>query len=487
LGTGRYRKGNGLSSEPHLRQQEEPPAANRPQDRPGKGLLLVVLAGIFLVQADLFAFLVSMPAMHRELGLAGGALQFLMAGFSIANASLLITAGRLGDLLGARRMYLLGLGLFSLTTLFTAFASDLATLLLARTMQGATAALIQPQVLGILARSFQGEASRRAFAAYAFTMGLGSIAGQLLGGFVISIDVFSLGWRAVFLLLAPLALGCLLVGWRKVPRHDAAHAQSLDWAGVALSILLLTLITAPLTIGQSVWPLGVNLALLGAAPMVAYLFLRHQLSLQRAGRSQMLPIRLLVRRSTRLALLAVFCFFCGVASFHVLQTLYLQQVQGASALQTGLIFSSMALSFMGGSAAAPALARRLGARAIVLGAVVLALSHGWNLYSARSGLGLAGLGAAIVAAGLGMGLLMGPLISRVLARVPPLDAGALSGLVATLQAAANAIGVAVVPLPFMAAATLAADERSAGYVASMGLLIGLALTVAFLASVRRRD
>jgi hypothetical protein len=86
-----------------------------------------------------------------------------------------------------------------------------------------------------------------------------------------------------------------------------------------------------------------------------------------------------------------------------------------------------------------------------------------------------------------MGLLMGPLISRVLARVPPLDAGALSGLVATLQAAANAIGVAVVPLPFMAAAALAAHERSAGYVASMGMLIGLAITVAFLASVRRRD
>lgn len=446
-----------------------------------------MLAGIFLVQADLFAFLVAMPSMQRDLDLDGGALQFLMAGFSIANASLLITSGRLGDVFGARRLYLLGLGLFCLTTLCTAFASDLATLLLARTLQGAIAALIQPQVLGILARSFQGEASRRAFAAYAFTMGLGSVAGQLLGGLMVSLDAFSLGWRGIFLAMVPVALALLLVAWRMVPRRDTVQARAMDWAGVALSILLLTLISAPLTIGQSMWPLGVNAALLCAAPAVAYFFFRHQLSLQRAGRTQMLPIRLLLRRSTRLSLITVFCFFCGVASYHVLQTLYLQQVQGASALQTGLVFCSMGLSFMFASAVAPALARRLGSNAIILGAVVLALSHAWNLVSARAGLGLEGLAVSIFVAGMGMGLLMGPLISRVLARVPPLDAGAMSGLVATLQAAANAIGVAIVPLPFVAAATMAASDRAVGYAASMGMLIGLALVVAVLTSLRRRD
>ena len=450
--------------------------------------LLAVLAGIFLVQMDLFAILVAMPSIQAGLGLDGGSLQFLIAGFSIAHASLLISSGRLGDLYGSRRIYLIGLGLFALAGLGAAFATGLATLALSRLAQGVAAALIQPQVLGILARSYQGDASRRAFAAYAFTMGLGSIAGQLLGGLIVSLDLFSLGWRGVFLAMVPAALACWLLGWIAIPRRSAAQAQALDWTGVAFSILLLSLITVPLTIGQSLWPASLNLGLLCAAPLVGYLFVRHQLRLDSAGQSQMLPMRLLLRRGTQLDLLAVSAFFCGLASFHVLQTLYLQQVQSASAWQTGLAFSSMAVGFMAASAAAPVLARRIGRWSIVLGSAVLAASHAFNAVGAALDWGLGALAAAIFMAGIGLGLVMGQLISRVLARVPPLDAGAMSGLVATLQAAANAIGVAIVPLPFVAAAALgASSERAAGYAASMGMLIGLAMVVAVLTSMRRRD
>ena len=449
--------------------------------------MLAVLVGIFLVQADLFAFLVAMPSIQRELGLDGSSLQFLLAGFLIANASLLITSGRLGDLYGSRRIYLAGLALFAVAGLSAAFAEGLTTLALSRLAQGVAAALIQPQVLGILARSYQGDASRRAFAAYAFTMGLGSIAGQLLGGLIVSLDLFSLGWRSVFLAMVPAALACWLLGWFAIPRRSAAQAQALDWTGVAFSILLLSLITVPLTIGQSLWPASLNLGLLCAAPVVGYLFVRHQQHLDSAGQSQMLPMRLLLRRGMQLHLLAVSCFFCGLASFHVLQTLYLQQVQSASAWQTGLAFSSMAIGFMAASAAAPALARRIGRWSIVLGSVVLAASHAFNVAGAALGWGLWALGAAIFMAGIGLGLVMGQLISRVLSRVPPLDAGAMSGLVATLQAAANAIGVAIVPLPFVTAAAAGASAKGAGYAASMGILIGLALLVAVLTSIRRRD
>ncbi|MFM7531647.1 MAG: MFS transporter [Rubrivivax sp.] len=449
--------------------------------------MVAVLAGIFLVQADLFASIVAMPAIQLELGLDGGSLQFLLAGFLITNASLLITSGRLGDLYGSRRMYLIGLGLFCLTSLGAACATDLVWLVVARTLQGAAAACIQPHVLGILARTYPGEASRRAFAAYAVSMGLGSVAGQILGGLMLAWDGWGLGWRGVFLCMVPAALACIAIGWIAIPRRLTAQAQALDGSGVAFSIVLLTLITAPLTIGRSMWPLGTSAAMLAAVPLVGYLFYRHQRALDEAGRSQMLPIRLLLRRSTRIDLLAVFAFFCGVASFHVLQTLYLQQVQGASALESGLVFSATALGFMLASAAAPALARRLRSRAIVLGAIVIAASHVWNLLGARWGFDLTGLAAAIFTAGLGLGLVMGPLISRVLARVPLLDAGALSGLLATLQAAANAVGVAFVPLPFVAAMNGSAAERVAGYSASMAALICLAVAVAGLTSLRRRD
>ena len=449
--------------------------------------MVAVLAGIFLVQADLFASIVVMPAIQLELGLDGGSLQFLLAGFLITNASLLITSGRLGDLFGSRRIYLIGLMLFCLSSLGAACATDLAWLVVARTLQGAAAALIQPQVLGILARTYQGEASRKAIAAYAVSMGLGSVAGQLVGGLMLTWDGFSLGWRGVFLCMVPAGLACIAIGWIAIPRRLTAQARALDWTGVAFSIVLLTLITAPLTIGKSMWSLGTSAAMLAAVPLVGYLFYRHQCALDEAGRSQMLPIRLLVRRSTRIDLLAVFAFFCGLASFHVLQSLYLQRILGASALQSGMVFSSMALGFMLASTAAPALAKRLRSRAIVLGAIVIAAGHAWNLLGARWGLDLAALAAAIFTAGIGLGLVMGPLISRVIARVPLLDAGALSGVMATLQAAGNAVGVAFIPLPFFAAMDRGAAERVAGYTASMAALICLAVIVAGLTLLRRRD
>jgi MFS family permease len=457
--------------------------------------MAAVLVGVFLVQADLFASIVAMPAIQLELGLDGGSLQFLLAGFLIANASLLITAGRLGDLFGARRVYLAGLWLFCLTSIGAACATDLAWLVAARTLQGVAAALIQPQVLGILARTYKGEAARKAFAAYAISMGLGSVAGQLLGGLMLVWDGFSLGWRGVFVAMVPAALVCIVLSWIAIPRRLTAdtqaqaqdQAQGLDWTGVTFSIVLLALVTVPLTIGRSMWSLGTSAALLAAAPLVGYLFYRHQRAMDEAGRAQMLPIRLLLRRSVRVDLLAVFAFFCGVASFHVLQSVYLQRIHGASALQSGIVFSFMAVGFMLGSAAAPALGKRLRSRAILLGVIVIAASHAWSLLGALWELDLIAVSTAIFTAGLGIGLVMGPLISRVVARVPPIDAGALSGVMATLQAAGNAVGVAFVPLPFFGAIDQGAADRVAGYSASMAALMGLAVVVAGLTLLRRRD
>ncbi len=461
-------------------EPEQPATTNQ------TGTMLAVLAGIFLVQADLFATLVALPSIQVGLGFDGGSLQFLVAGYAIANASLLISSGRLGDLYGSRRIYLASLALFALASLGAAFSAGLLTLAVARTLQGAAAALLQPQVLGILTRTYQGESSKRAFAAYAFTMGLGSVAGQILGGLLVSLDVMSLGWRAVFLAMAPAALICFAIGWVFIPAGRPERTQGLDWTGVGFSIVLLSLITAPLTIGKAIWSTELRTWLLCAAPVVGLAFVRHQLHLSKVGRAQMLPTRLLTSRSTQIDLLAVFAFFCGVASFHVLETLYLQQVQGASALRTGFVFSSMAVGFMIASAAAPALAARWRWNSVAVGALALAASHAFNVAGVMLGWGLGALTIAIFTAGLSLGLIMGPLMGRVLARAPRLDVGAMSGLVATLQASANAIGVALVPLPFIAAAATADQvELNLGYSISLGILTALAVAVAGLTARSR--
>src|SRR4051794_4632429 len=156
--------------------------------------LPVLLAGAFMVVLDFFIVNVALPAIATDLGAGESSLEWVVAGYGLAFAAFLITAGRLGDLFGRRRAYVAGLGLFTLTSLACGLAASSTALVIARVAQGASAAMLMPQVLSTIAVTYRGDDHARALAIYGMVLGLGAVGGQVIGGALVQTDFLGLGW-----------------------------------------------------------------------------------------------------------------------------------------------------------------------------------------------------------------------------------------------------------------------------------------------------
>ena len=228
--------------------------------------LPVVLAGTFMVVLDFFIVNVAMPAMQADLHAGTGALEWVVAGYGLTFATLLITAGRLGDQFGRRRLFSVGLALFTLASAACGLAWSPAALVAARLVQGVAAALLSPQVLSIIGVAYTGEDRVRALSVYGIVLGLAAVGGQLVGGVLVQADVAGLGWRSCFLINVPVGLAALALAPRLVPESRAGRSSRIDVAGTVLVTAGLTAIILPLVEGrQHGWPLWTWLSL-GAAP-----------------------------------------------------------------------------------------------------------------------------------------------------------------------------------------------------------------------------
>jgi EmrB/QacA subfamily drug resistance transporter len=417
--------------------------------------LPVVLIGTFMVVLDFFIVNVALPSIRSGLHASDGAIEWVAAGYGLTSAVFLITSGRLGDLYGRRRIFALGLALFTLSSAFCGVASSSQMLVLSRLAQGGAAALLMPQVLSIIGVLYDGVDRARALAAYGMVMGLAAVSGQLVGGLLLQANPAGLGWRSCFLINVPiggLALAC--VPWL-VPESRAPALGRLDLAGTALVTLGLTAIVLPLVDGRSHgWPLWTWISLAGA-PAILGAFALQQRRLSRRGGSPLLEPSLFSAPGFTAGLLAQLVFWCGQASFFLVLSLYLQLGRGLSALQSGLVFTILAVAYLSASLRAPALTERHGRRVLAAGALVLAAGH-LLLLLAVADVGVGGSVAALVPGlvlvGAGMGLGITPLASLVMAGMKPEHAGATSGVLATMQNVGNAVGVAVIGVLFFGAA-----------------------------------
>jgi MFS family permease len=235
------------------------------------GALLVLIAGIFIVTLDFFIVNVAIPATQADLHASSSAVQFVVAGYGLSLAALLITAGRLGDLYGRRRLFTLGLGLFTLASAACGAAPTAGVLIAARVVQGGAAALMLPQALGIIQVTYSGEKLTKAFKAYGLAIGLGAVFGQLIGGALIKADVFGLGWRSIFLINIPVGIAAVVGAFRLLPESRADGASTrIDALGTVLVSLGLVAIVLPLVEGQQQgWPLWTWLCLSAALPLLA--------------------------------------------------------------------------------------------------------------------------------------------------------------------------------------------------------------------------
>jgi MFS family permease len=459
-------------AEPRVGRPAPPSAASA---GPPWAALAVVLVGAFMAVADFFIVNVALPSISSSLGAGPAALELVVAGYGVAYATGLVTGGRLGDALGRRRLFLAGIAGFTLTSAACGLAPTAATLVVARVLQGVSAAAMVPQVLATIHSSFSGDARQRALGVYGAILGAATVAGQLLGGVIVAADVAGLGWRPAFLVNVPIGLAGLAAAWRILPDTRSATPQRLDTTGAALLGLAVVALLLPLTGGRELgWPLW-SWAALSSVPVLVGALVAWERRLERRGGDPLLPPGLLRLGGLRTGLGAVALFAPAFGGFFFTSALSLQRGRHLGPLAAGMVMVPFALAFLaaslGGGRIAGNRVRRTvagGAGLIAAGYLALALIA-WRDFSGEDFWTLA---PAMAIAGLGQGLVVPQLFGIVLGGGPAVRAATASGMLMTAFQAGLAVGVGVLGLVFLA---VLGPETAAG-----GGHYGSASAVAFL-------
>ncbi|MFI7431199.1 MFS transporter [Micromonospora sp. NPDC049836] len=445
------------------------PAVTPPRAETGWGALLVLLTGTFVTLLDFFIVNVAIPSIQVDLRAGPSAVQWVVAGFGLALAAGLITGGRLGDLYGRRRLYASGLGLFTLASAACGLAPSAAVLVGGRVLQGAAAALLMPQVLAIINTVYTGARRVRAFSAYGVAVGLGAVFGQLVGGLLIRADLAGLGWRSIFLINVPVGLAAMAASRRLVPESRSATGAGLDLVGTVLVTVGLVAIVYPLVAAA---PAGWCLAAL--PPLAAFAW--HQRRLAARGGAPLVHPHLFAARSYTVGVLVSLAFQLTMASFFLVLAVYLQDGRGLSALASGLLFAPLGLGYLVTSVLSGRIAARLGRQTLTVGTLVVAAGYGLLALAAQEPTGW--LVPGLTVAGAGMGFVVAPLPSIVLAGVAARHAAAASGVLSTAQQAGNAVGVALIGSVFYHA--LRTGPFPHAFALSLGVLVALSVAVAVL-------
>lgn len=437
-----------------------------------------------MVTLDFFIVNVMLPAIQQDLGASNAALQWVVMGYGLGNAAGLVTGRRLGDLWGRRRIYALGIALFTAASVACGFAPNGTTLVVARVAQGTSGALIQPQVLAMLGLLFMGERRGRAYAAYGVVLGLGAATGQVLGALLMQWNPAGLGWRACFLINLPVGLLLLALIPRGLPAFAAGGQARLDLAGAAWVAFAILLALLPLVQGREHgWPAW-TFACLALVPVVLAGLVRHQRALAARGGYPVVAPALFSAPGFALGLCMTMVFYAGNAAFYFVLTQFLQEGLGLAALEGALVFGAMAAVFFVASMAAPAWLKRFGRPPIGVGALLLATGHGLGAAVILLKLpgGVHALWPSLLLQGLGLGLVMAPLVSFVLAGIPVQHSGAAAGVVASIQQVGNSLGVALIGVLFYAAPVRQGYAAGLCYLALMAL--GVAVMYRFLAGAQ---
>jgi EmrB/QacA subfamily drug resistance transporter len=441
--------------------------------------LVVLLSAWFMAQFDFFVVNVAAPSIERDLHTGPAALELIVGGYAFTYAAGMITGGRLGDRYGYRRLFVWGVSAFTVASVLCGIAVEPAQLVAARLLQGLAGAVMVPQVLATISAVYPPEERGRALGWYGATGGLGSIAGQVLGGLLLTADVLGLGWRIVFLVNLPVGLVVVPLALWLLPRTDSGRRPRLDLPGAAGLAAGLALVLVPLGLGNSLgWPTWTWVCMAVSVPVSALTW-HWQRVLAARGGQPVLDLALLKVHSYVAGIGAIVAFMAYFASLMFTLTVFLQGGLGLTAFQAGLAFAPMGLLFSVTSLLGNRLVRRYGLIVVMLGATVTAL--GLGLLVAGAELGLPYVMAGLVLAGTGNGLVLPQLIGAALVEVAPHQAGIGSGVLSTAQQFAGAGGVAVIGAVFFAAAHRGDHVTAMRWSAAidLGLVLVVIATVAY--------
>jgi EmrB/QacA subfamily drug resistance transporter len=439
-------------------------------------VLAIVLAAVFMQLLDTTVTTVAVPSIQASLHTTFGEVQLVLAGYSLAFACVLITAGRLGDIYGRKRLFLIGMITFTIASAVCGAAPTGLTLVIARIVQGTCSGLMFPQVLSILQVTFPERERQRAFAIYGATIGLATILGPVLGGSLIKLNLWGTDWRTIFYVNVPIGLVALAAGVWRLDESTAPQADRLDLAGAVMVTVGLFLLVLPLVVGRDQgWPAW-SFAMLASSLPVLIGFAAYERALtRRPASSPLVRTTLFRQRSFSVGLVLCLVFFAGIPSFFFTFLLTLQVGFGYQAIAAGAVTLAFAVMVAVASARSAAVVKRLGTWTLLVGCALIAIGIAGVTGLLRwAGTGLHGyqLTPALIVAGAGAGLVLAPLTSVILAGVRPADAGAASGVLATAQQIGAATGIAIAGIIFFG--QLGTNSASSAALAVPGLQAGLA-------------
>ncbi|MET7353144.1 MFS transporter [Streptomyces mirabilis] len=414
--------------------------------------LAIVMTAAFMDLVDVTIVNIAIPSIKQDEGASFSQIQWITAGYALAFAAGLITGGRLGDIHGRKRLFLVGIGGFTIASALCGFAANPEMLVASRILQGGMAALMVPQVLSIVHATFPAHERGKVFGLFGAIVGLGAVSGPLLGALLTEWNLFGLEWRPIFLINLPVGIAALILGRRFISESKAPKALKLDLVGVALVTLGLLMLLYPLTRGRELgWPLWGYVSMGGALLVFAALVAYERRKAARDG-SPLVELSLFKVKSFAAGIAVQTVFGVGLGIFFLVWTLYMQVGLGWRPLRAGLtgVPFSIAVSAAAGMSV-QLLVPRFGRKVLQAGALIMAagvLLYIWE--SERYGLSIASwqMALPLVVMGAGMGFIVAPLTDAVLSEVPREHSGSASGLINTVQQMGNALGLGLVSVVF---------------------------------------
>ncbi|WP_298983855.1 MFS transporter [uncultured Roseibium sp.] len=431
---------------------------------------------MFMNILDMTVVNLALPVIRAEFNATDTQLEWIVVVYILTFAAGLLPFGRFGDVVGRDKVFLCGVAGFTGSSLACGVAPDTQFLIISRAVQGLCAAAMVPQILAIVHVIFNDTEKGKAIGLFGSISALGAVAGPLVGGLIVTLDVFDLSWRPIFLMNLPIGLISIFGALRFLPSLQTGTRLAPDWSGTVLFLLAVTLVLFPLVEGRQFgWPFWCfGLMALGLAGSV--LFYRQQVSNFERGLPELLPVSLCRDRSFVLGVAYVSICFSALAGLFFVLSIYLQSGLGLTPLSAGLTLAPHPLGVMLASTLTGRLGTRVQELRILTGAsfVLAGVTVLWLI--ANSGLAASNgfwLGLPLFAVGLGTGFLIPALFQRVLSRVSGADAGAGSGVLQAFQQLGMAVGIALQGQIFFQ--TL--EKLPGGYSSAAGLTLLYPITL----------
>lgn len=411
-------------------------------------VLAIVLVAEIMDLLDSTVITIAAPTVRAELGGGTSTMQWWAAGYTLAFGVLMIVGGRLGDIYGRRRVFIVGIVGFTLASTACALAPSPDALIAFRVLQGGFGALLIPQGLGVIKTVFPPKEMGGAFAAFGPVMGLAAIGGPILAGWLVTADLLGTGWRMIFLVNLPLGIVGLLGALRFMPESRSSTRIRLDPLGVVLISSAALCLIYPLVQGRELgWPLW-TFGLMAAGLVLIGVF---AVAERRSHGAPMIAPSLLRNRAYTSGLLVGLAFFAGFAGLIMVTSLFFQLGLYYSPQHAGLTLVPLSLGTAITAGASYALMPRFGRAVLQAGVVVVVAGLGalaWTVTHWGVDVTSLEMAPANLLIGLGLGFIFGPLFNVILAGVSDDEVGSASGTLNAIQQLGNSIGVAVLATIF---------------------------------------